>query len=66
MTDDHSLVKYDSLIANFEYSKRNFVLARKIGNEYQLVDGVHRAAILKQRGVNFIEVVLPVGDMSWF
>ena len=50
LTDDHTPEAFDRLIENFKY--RNPIRV----NKNRIIDGVHRAAIFKSRGVYEIEV----------
>ncbi len=70
LTDDHSAAAFDRLIKEFDYGRpgRNgkpsrLVVSRRQGG-YLLLDGVHRAAILKHRGVPVVRVLemLPAGS----
>lgn len=67
-TDDHSVGSFDSMIANFQYDcvrkrgrRNNLIVARTIKGEkgnYQIIDGIHRAAILKAMNMRILPVVL--------
>ena len=67
LTEDHFPEAYDSMIANFKYDyttkdgKRSLILAKALGDDkYQILDGVHRAAILKHQGIKTITIAEPV------
>jgi hypothetical protein len=69
LTDDHLPEAFDALIRDFRYGdrlpngKRNLIVARPLGDgRYQLLDGVHRAAILASRGVQSVQVGVVAGD----
>ncbi len=50
LTDDHAPQAFDLLIKNFKYSEPIVVSGNKV------LDGVHRLAILKKRGVDEVSV----------
>lgn len=50
LTDDHTPEAFDDLIKGFEYENDIVISGDKI------IDGVHRAAILKKNGINEIKV----------
>jgi FkbM family methyltransferase len=67
LTDDHLPEAYDLMIANFEYGrttedgKRSLILATQLDDDkYQILDGVHRAAILKHQGVKTVTIAEPM------
>jgi len=67
LTEDHFTEAYDLMLSNFKYDyatkngRRSLILAKALGdNKYQILDGVHRAAILKHRGVKTVTVAEPV------
>lgn len=61
--DDHLPDKYDQLINNFEYgklieNKPSFIIVKKNNNKFIIIDGVHRACILKWKGIDTIKIYL--------
>jgi len=61
--DDHLPDKYNQLINNFEYgklieNKPSFIIVKKNNNNLVIIDGVHRACILKWKGIDSIKVYL--------
>ncbi len=69
LTDDHLPEAFDAKIQDFQYGgrlangKQNLILARPLGDgRYQILDGVHRAAILAARGATSIEVGVTAAD----
>ncbi|HUT43273.1 MAG TPA: methyltransferase domain-containing protein, partial [Desulfobacterales bacterium] len=67
LTEDHFPEAYDLMVADFKYDyttrqgKRSLILAKSLGdNKYQILDGVHRAAVLKQRGVKTVTIAEPL------
>ncbi len=65
LTDDHLPEAFDAKIRDFRYGnrlsngKRNLIIAKPIGDgRYQILDGVHRAAILAARGADTIDIAL--------
>jgi hypothetical protein len=70
-TDDHLPENFNRLIASFdsrrftEPGNKSFILASKrLGHGYQILDGVHRASILKRRAVKSVLIVEPLYDGS--
>jgi glycosyltransferase involved in cell wall biosynthesis/lipopolysaccharide biosynthesis glycosyltransferase len=68
LTDDHCPEAFDTMIAKFEYGRVNddgrksYIVAIQIAdNKYQILDGVHRAAILKYRAARTVTIVEPQG-----
>jgi glycosyltransferase involved in cell wall biosynthesis len=68
LTDDHCPEAFDAMIADFEYSRANddgrksYIVAIQIAdNKYQILDGVHRAAILKYRAARTVTILEPQG-----
>lgn len=66
LVEDHFPEAYDQMIAAFQYDcvtgdgHRSLVLAQRIdGSRYRILDGVHRAAILKHRGAATVTVAQP-------
>jgi len=55
---DHSLNKFKSLIDNFTYNESNYLQCEKHDDIYVIKDGVHRASILKYRGITDIPIVI--------
>jgi FkbM family methyltransferase len=70
LTDDHLPEAFDRLIASFDSNRvldrgnRSFIVAVKRPDQgYQILDGVHRASILRQRNVESVLIVEPLyGD----
>jgi hypothetical protein len=69
LTDDHFPEDFDRLIADFSYGrasepgKRSLILAKRISPaRYQILDGAHRAAILRYRGIERVEIAIPKGS----
>jgi len=67
LTDDHCPEAYDRMAANFEYGrtnevgKRSLILAERLDDEkYKIIDGVHRAAILKHQDVKTVTIAEPI------
>jgi len=67
LTEDHFPEAYDLMLSNFKYDyitkdgRRSLILAKALkDNKYQILDGVHRAAILKHRGVKTVTIAEPV------
>jgi len=72
LTDDHSPAAFDLMIANLQYDyrekrwpcvngKRSFIIAQGVNKyTYELVDGIHRAAILRHEGVEILPILIPV------
>jgi hypothetical protein len=65
LTDDHLPESFDKKIGDFKYGKevkpgkRNLILVKKLQDgRLQILDGVHRAAILVSRGASSIEVAM--------
>jgi len=69
LIEDHLPEAYDTMIQNFRYDyitnngRRSIILAEPFdGNNYRILDGVHRAAILKHRGVQTVTIAEPKRD----
>jgi FkbM family methyltransferase len=69
LTEDHFPEAFDRLAANFNYDfitpegRRSLILARRQPDgTYRILDGVHRAAILKFKGVQTVTIAQPVED----
>jgi len=67
LTDDHLPETFDRLIASFdsnrflEHGNKSYIVAvQRPGQEYQILDGVHRAALLKQHDVKSVLIVEPL------
>jgi len=67
LTDDHFPEAYDLMLSNFKYDyitkdgRRSLILAKAIDdNKYQILDGVHRAAVLKHQGAKTVTIAEPV------
>ena len=65
LTDDHLPESFDAKIRDFRYGdrlpngKRNLIIAKPLADgRYQILDGVHRAAILAARGVDTIDIAV--------
>ena len=65
LTDDHFPDAFDKMINNFSYNdiaesgKQNLIIAKIISNgRYQILDGVHRAAILTYRGISSVKIAI--------
>jgi len=66
LTEDHFPDAYDLMLAIFKYDfttkdgRRSLILAKMLdNNKYQILDGVHRAAILKHQGIKTITIAEP-------
>lgn len=64
LTCDYSVEKFTKLSHDFAYLQRphhsSYILARELGPEqYIILDGVHRASILKWRGVDKLAIAVP-------
>jgi FkbM family methyltransferase len=74
LSDDHLPESFDRLAAKFdnnwrpEDGRKSFILAKKRSTQgYQILDGVHRAAILKLQNVKRVLIAEPVyGDSHRF
>jgi hypothetical protein len=69
LTDDHLPEAFDTKMRDFQYGgrlpngKQNLIIARPLGDgHYQILDGVHRAAILAARGDKSVEVGITAPD----
>lgn len=67
LTEDHFPEAYDLMFSNFRYDymtsdgRRSLILAKGLdNNKYQILDGVHRAAVLKYQGVKTVTTAEPV------
>jgi len=67
LTDDHFPEAFDLMINNFKYDftktdgKRSLILAKPLAyGRYQILDGVHRACILKAHGTESVTVAIPL------
>lgn len=59
LKDYYSIKKFKKLIENYEYENTDdFIVAKKIYNDYQILDGVHRASILACRGFSKINITV--------
>lgn len=65
LTDDHLPESFDQKVRNFSYGveikpgKRNLIVAKDLRDgRYQILDGVHRAAILASRDIYNVEIAL--------
>lgn len=63
LKEDHFPEAYDLMVKNFKYDyitkkgKRSLILTKTFGvNKYRILDGVHRAAILKFQGIKNIVI----------
>jgi hypothetical protein len=66
LTDDHFPAAFDRLRADFDpdrtdwQGKLNFLLVTPLGDgTYRLLDGVHRAALLRHLGRTTVKVAVP-------
>ena len=66
LTDDHFPESFDRMIDELDYGretpsgKKCLILARRLDDgTYQILDGVHRAAILKSRKVRTVKIAVP-------
>ncbi|MCX6135379.1 MAG: glycosyltransferase [Ignavibacteriales bacterium] len=71
LTDDHFPEAFDRMIQDFRYgletaeAKQSLILARQIdAGTYQILDGVHRAAILKSKGVRRVKIAVSREDAT--
>jgi len=63
LTDDHFIENYEKLKENFLYLSEkkplNYIIAEEFQlNNYMILDGVHRACLLKQQGAKTIIMVI--------
>lgn len=64
LKDDHYPAAFDLMIANFKYDfitkkgKRSLILVKAVHDRYRILNGVHRAAILKYQGVKKVIVAV--------
>ena len=64
LTDDHFPEAFDKLINEFKYSVyennlRKLIVCKELDGKYQILDGVHRAALLKSKSIKSIKVIVP-------
>jgi len=71
LTEDHFPEAYDRMISAFRYDywtpdgRRSLILAQpEKDGTYRILDGVHRAAILKQRGAVTVTIAEPIGKVD--
>jgi FkbM family methyltransferase len=67
LVEDHFPEAYDRMIASFQYDyvtvdgRRSLILAQRIDDShYRILDGVHRAAIIKHRGAATVTIAEPL------
>jgi FkbM family methyltransferase len=71
LIEDHLPEAYDLMIRNFRYDyithngRRSIILAELFdGNNYRILDGVHRAAVLKRLGVQTVAIAEPIRNKT--
>jgi FkbM family methyltransferase len=71
LTEDHFPEAFDRLVSNFNYDfmtpegRRSLILARRQPDgTYRILDGVHRAAILKFKGIQTVTIAEPVENTA--
>lgn len=60
LIEDHSFESFDKLIQCYQYSEKDedLIVVDNITGKYIILDGVHRAAILKSKGHEYIRCAL--------
>jgi len=57
----YALNKYKSLYENFNYLKNqnfnSFIIVKKVDDHYLILDGLHRASILRKKGIEKVKVL---------
>ena len=69
LTDDHYPESFDRMIRDFSYGysnqegKRSFIVALELHDgSYRILDGVHRASIMKSRGQSTVRIAVPISS----